>query len=182
MSGLITVCILLSVTLLAGGYAVSIYNRLISEQRLADSQWSRMNGILKQKSAAIPGLVEAARDCNVREKLLLRNVTEDLDHYLAAEGSDESVRAASRLAQTMDRFFAVAEHYPALRTNRQLTDLKTGCEKLETGDIHRFFNDAVTRYNRLVVTFPSSVVAGLFRFEQRPLFRSTGGDDPIIRF
>ena len=182
MSGLITACILLSVALLAGGYAISTYNRLISEQRLADSQWSRMNGILKQKSAAIPGLVEAARDGNVREKLLLRSVTEALTRYLEAESPDDSVKAASELSTAMERFFAMTEHYPALRSSRRFADLKTGYDKLETRDGRRFFNETVTRYNRLVITFPSSVVAGFFRFEQRPLFRSAAGEDPVVRF
>ena len=175
MSGLITVCILLSVAMLAGGYAISIYNRLISEQRLADSQWSRMNGILKEKSAAIPGLVDAAKAGNVREKQMLGNVTEILDRYLHAGNPEDSVRAASELSSAMDRFFAVTENYPALRSSRTFTELKIRYEKPDAEDLRRLFNETVLRYNRLVETFPSSIVAELFRFGHRPGFRSAAG-------
>ena len=174
MSGLITVCILLSVALLAGGYAISTYNRLIGEQNLADSQWSRMEGILKEKCAVIPGLVDAAREGNVRETPMLRNVTGALDRYLRAGTPEDRVQAASELASAMDRFFAVTETYPALRSGMQFTKLKIGYERLETGELRRSFNETVLCYNRLVESFPSSVVARLLRFRQRPLFRLAG--------
>ena len=35
------------------------------------------------------------------------------------------------------------------------------------------YNDVVTKFNRLIKVFPSSIVAGLFKFEERPYFEAT---------
>ena len=171
MSGLISLGILMSVLLLAGGYAISTYNRLIDVQQLVDSQWDRMDLALKQKSRSIPELLDLAGDGGFHERVLLNRVRDALEDYRKARYPADGIRAASELVQAMEHFLSAADQYPSLRANGRFQELRRSYQHREKGDLRPFFNETVGHYNRLVSTFPSSLVAELFRFETWPVFR-----------
>jgi LemA protein len=76
------------------------------------------------------------------------------------------------LTDALARLLLVAEDYPELRADAVFADLQT--ELAATEDRLAFARDfaahRVARYHELLGTFPSAVVARLFRFERRPTF------------
>ena len=186
MTGMITVGILLALLLSAAWYAVSTYNKLVSERLKVDNQWSQIDIVLKQRNDTIPNLVKIVEGYATHEKELLEHVTEARNRYVGAETPEQSVHAASELSTALGRLFAVAENYPDLKANANFMDLQNRYYGMESkiADFRQFFNDTVMRYNRLILTFPSSVIAGMFHFEQRSFFQveETDKQAPTIQF
>ena len=186
MTGIILFGILTVLLILAGNYGIHTYNRLISEQLKVDNQWSQVDIVLKQRNDTIPNLVNIVEGYAVHEKDLLENVTQARNQYMQAANPEEALRGAADLRDAMGKFFAVAENYPELKANESFLDLQQKYYSLEAkaADFRQFYNDTVMRYNRLVMSFPSSLVAKLCHFEKRSFFEA--GEDlsqsPEIRF
>ena len=78
----------------------------------------------------------------------------------------------ARLTGALKSLFALAEAYPDLKANASFLDLQAQLTDTE-GKIayaRQFFNDAVMSYNMAIQQFPANVMAGVFRFEEKPYF------------
>lgn len=186
MTGIITTCLIVALLVCLGLYIVSTYNKLVSERLKVDNQWSQIDVVLKQRADTIPSLVEIVKGYAAHEKDLLEEVTRARAGYVNAATPEQSVLAAGELNRAMGRLFAVAEEYPELKANTAFIDLQQRYAAMENkiADFRQFFNDTVMRYNQQVLTFPSSLIAGLFHFEQRSFFRVDEDDRqaPVIKF
>ena len=186
MAVVITLGILAAILILGIGYTIHMYNNLVSERLKVENQWSQVDIVLKQRNDTIPNLVQIVKGYAIHEKELLENVTQARSQYMKASGPENAVHAAGNLADVMTKFFAVAENYPELMANRNFMELQNQYFSLErkAADFRQFYNDMVMRYNRLVLSFPSSLIAGIFHFKQEPFFEV--GEDvsksPEIRF
>ena len=177
MIGLIIIGILAVVVLIIVFYVISAYNRLVSEQLKVDNQWSQIDIVLKQRSESIPNLVNIVKGYASHEKELLNAVTQARSRFDAAANAEEAVQAAESLNQAMGRLFAVAENYPDLKANTNFMELQQkyfGVEE-KIADFRQFYNDTVMRYNRLILTFPSNIIANLFHFKERSFFKVDEG-------
>ena len=134
----------------------------------------------------IPGLVETVSGYAAHEKELLNEVTAARTRYLAAQTTDESIKASGELSQTLGRLMAVSEAYPDLKANAGFLDLQRQIAELEKriADFRQFYNDTVMRYNRVIRQFPSNLVAGIFRYQERPYFKidEAAQSRPEIKF
>ena len=151
-----------------------------------DNQWSQITIVLQQRSDAIPGLVEIVSAYAGHEQQLMREIAQARSHYAGARNMDESVRAASEMSGALGRLMAVAESYPELKANENFSDLQHKFWEMEAkiADFRQFYNDTVMRYNRQLLTFPSSLIAGMFHFQQKPFFQADPADQekPEISF
>ena len=173
MSVIIAAGILLTLGILGTVYGIRTYNKLVSERLKVDNQWSQIDIVLKQRNDAIPNLVKIVSGCAVHEKELLENVTRARNQYLQAGTPEEAMQVAGALSEAMTGFFAVAENYPELKTNENFLQLQQAYLELEkkAADFRQFFNDTVMRYNRVVLSFPTSLIASMFRFAPRDFFQ-----------
>ena len=70
--------------------------------------------------------------------------------------------------------FALSEAYPDLKANQNFAQLQeelTGTEG-RIAYARQFYNDTVYRYNTKIQSFPSNVLAGMFRFSEREYFEA----------
>ena len=89
-----------------------------------------------------------------------------------ASGVEAQARAEDQVTRTLRQLLAVAEAYPQLRANENFLELQeelTGTES-KIAFARQFYNDTVAALNTLIQTFPSNLVAGLFRFRLREFF------------
>lgn len=72
-------------------------------------------------------------------------------------------------AQAMGRITAVAESYPELKANQNYIKTMDSVNEYEkmVRQSRLIFNDSVTKLNRTVRMFPTSLIAGAFGFSQR---------------
>ncbi|MNU18700.1 LemA family protein [compost metagenome] len=153
-------------------YGVSIYNRLVKLRNLVKEAWSSIDVMLKKRHDLIPNLVETVKGYATHERETLENVTKARNLAVGA-GSVEAKEAAEKnLNQAMVNLFAVAEQYPDLKANANFQQLQAELSSIEN-DIEksrRYYNGTVRENNTLVESFPSNIVANMYKFEKSKFF------------
>ena len=69
---------------------------------------------------------------------------------------------------------AVSENYPELKANQNFSELSEELRNTENkiSFSRQFYNDTVTMYNEKLVLFPSNIIANIFNFKPRDLFKT----------
>jgi len=80
--------------------------------------------------------------------------------------------AETSLGSSMGSFIGLSESYPDLKSNQNMMQLSEELTTTENkvGFSRQAYNDAVTMYNDKCETFPSSIFANMFNFNQAVLF------------
>lgn len=163
-------------------FVVSLYNRLVSQRNRFKNAFAQIDVQLKRRYDLIPNIVETAKAYMSHERETLeaviaaRNAAAQAEQRVAGDPTDvaamQQLSGAERgLAGAMTRFFALSEAYPDLKADanmRQLSEELTSTEN-RIAFARQSYNDAVTSYNTARETFPSSVMASSFNFEEAPL-------------
>jgi len=76
------------------------------------------------------------------------------------------------LRSTLKSLFAVAEAYPELKSNENFLSLQTSLQTIETEleGARRYYNGTVRDLNRMIVVFPTNILAGLMNIKKREFF------------
>jgi len=166
------VLIIIGVLVLIVLYAVSIYNRLVKLKNLVQEAWSSIDVMLKKRHDLIPNLVETVKGYATHEKETLENVTKARNLAAGANTVEGKEAAEKSLNQAMVNLFAVAEQYPDLKANTNFQQLQAELSSLEN-DIEksrRYYNGTARENNTLVESFPSNVIANMYKFEKAKFF------------
>lgn len=168
MIALIVIGVLVLVVL----YGVSIYNRLVKLRNLVQEAWSSIDVMLKKRHDLIPNLVETVKGYATHERETLENVTRARNLAVGADSVEGKEIAEKNLNQAMMNLFAVAEQYPDLKANANFQQLQAELSSIEN-DIEksrRYYNGTVRENNTLVESFPSNIVANMYKFEKSKFF------------
>ena len=156
-------------------YGISIYNKLVLNRQRVEEGWSGIDVQLKRRSNLIPNLVQTVKGYAKHEADTLENVTAmRAKVQKSADGGtpQERIKAEGQLSSALMQLFAVAEAYPELKANENFLSLQDDLEKIED-EIQlsrRYYNGSVREMNVLVESFPSTLVAGFFRFQKAVYF------------
>ncbi len=174
MTALWIVLGIVAVLLLAG---VWIYNRLVTLRTRVDNGWSQIDVQLRRRADLIPNLVETVKGYAAHERELFERVTEARARSLGATGVADQADAENQVSAGLRQLMAVVENYPDLKANQNFLALQEELIGTESKIAYarQFYNDQVMRLNTLVQSFPSSIVAGAFGFEERPFFEIEEG-------
>ncbi len=164
--------ILLGLLLVAVLYAVYAFNRLVRTRNRTDNAWSQIDVQLRRRYDLIPNLVEAVKGYADHERELFESVTMARSRGMEATSVESQAQAENQLTHGLRRLLAVAEKYPDLKANQNFLALQEELTATESKIAYarQFYNDEVMRLNTLIQSFPSNLVAGAFRFAQRPFF------------
>ena len=179
MIGLIITLVIVATLVL---FVVSMYNRLVSQRNRFKNAFAQIDVQLKRRYDLIPNIVETAKAYMSHERETLeaviaaRNSAAQAEQRVAGDPTDvaamQQLSGAERgLAGAMTRFFALSEAYPDLKADanmRQLSEELTSTEN-RIAFARQSYNDSVTSYNTARETFPSSILASSFNFEEAPL-------------
>lgn len=169
---MIALLILLAAVALFFLYGISIYNRLVKLRTMVQEAWSSIDVMLKKRHDLIPNLVETVKGYATHERETFDSVTRARAAAMAAGTVQEKEAAEKNLNQAMMNLNAVAEQYPDLKANTNFLQLQGELSALE-GDIEksrRYYNGTVRENNILVDTFPSNIVANMFKFTKATFF------------
>lgn len=154
-------------------WIIFTYNRLITLRYRAKEALSDIDVQLKRRFDLIPNLVETVKGYMKHEKTVLENVTKARADVSKSTGNPvERENAENMLSSTLKTLFAVAENYPDLKANANFLDLQRELTDTENKiqASRRFYNTNVRDLNTAVATFPTNVIAGLFRFHPERFF------------
>ena len=162
--------IVLGLLVIAIGYLILIYNRLVNLKHDTAKAWSNIDVLLKQRHDELPKLVETC-------KQYMRHERETLEAVMRARSNVSSAReqhnlpalgnAEGQLRQGLFQLFAAVEAYPDLKANTAFRTLEARITGLENviADRREFYNDCVNTNNIRLEEFPDLFVARFFGFE-----------------
>ncbi len=153
-------------------WLIATYNRLIRLSVRADEAWRNIDTLLHQRADLIPNLVETVKGYASHEREIFERVAEARSASLQARSPREQGEADNFLSETLKSLFAVVENYPELKANENFMALQRSLEELEEkiARSRRYYNAVVRDLNTSVRSFPTNVVAGLFRIREREFY------------
>jgi len=156
---------------------VWIYNRLVTLRTRVDNGWSQIDVQLRRRADLIPNLVETVKGYAAHERELFERVTEARARSLDASGVADQADAENQVSAGLRQLLAVVENYPDLKANQNFLALQEELIGTESKIAYarQFYNDQVMRLNTLIQSFPSSIIARAFGFQERPFFEIEEG-------
>ena len=167
----------LGIVVLAALWAVLMFNRLVSLRNRVDNGWSQIDVQLRRRYDLIPNLVETVKGYATHERELFEHVAEARSKAASAQGVEQQAQAENIITAGLRQLMAVAENYPELKANENFLALQEELSGTESKIAYsrQFYNDQVMRLNTLIQSFPSSIIARAFGFQERPFFEIEEG-------
>jgi LemA protein len=181
--------IVLALVVAAAAYAIKIYNDLVRNRQMVEEGWSGIDVQLKRRTDLVPNLMETVKGYMSHERETLESVTNARAAVQGAQNASPEQRAQAEgmLSAALGRLFAVAEAYPDLKANTTFLEFQGALQTVED-EIQmsrRYYNGAVRNLNVAVESFPSNIVAGLFKFLKAEYFELENEADravPDVKF
>lgn len=163
---------LLGVLAIVALFVISLYNRLQKQNVLVDEAWSGIDVQLKKRFDLIPNLVETVKGYASHEEGIFTKVAELRSGMMGAESPEEVAKFEGELRSTLKTLFAVAENYPELKADQNFMKLQESLQEIENEleGARRYYNGTVRDLNRMIVTFPNNVIAGMLNITKREFF------------
>ena len=180
--------VVLLLIVVAVAWVMGMYNGLVGSRNEVKNSWSQIDVQLKRRHDLIPNLVETVKGYMGHERGTLEAVTRARQQAVEVTGSvEDRAKAENALSQTLRSLFAVAEAYPDLKANQNFLALQEELTSTENkiSFARQYYNDAVLRLNNRIQMFPSSVIAGMFNFQQEKFFEVEAAEDrqvPQVKF
>jgi LemA protein len=168
-------------------WGVSQYNGLVKSQEAVNGAWSQVENVYQRRMDLIPNLVATVKGVANFEKETYIAVAEARSKAGQITISEEVLnnpelfkrfeQSQAQLSSALSRLLAVAENYPQLKANQNFLELQSQLEGTENRIAveRRRFNEIVQQYNTKVRTVPTSLIAGMLGFQQRPYFAAEPG-------
>jgi len=173
---------LVLLAVLAGGL-IYIFNRLVKQRQRVNEGWSGIDVQLKRRADLIPSIVTTVKGYAAHESTVLERVTKLRTKCIADQNKNVVERNASEkgLAESVGQLMAVAENYPDLKADKNFRELQTTLVDVEDHlqMSRRYYNGTVRDMNILVESFPSNLVAKIFKFGSADFFEI---DNPIEKY
>lgn len=163
---LIVVLVIVAVLIIA---IISSYNRFVRLRNRIEESLAQLDATLKKRFDLIPNLVETVKGYAAHEKETLENVMNARNHGMGAETLQDKDMASKEMSSVLGRLFAVAENYPDLKANTNFLSLQETLNKIEDELLgsRKYYNAVVKQFNTMTETFPSNIIAGIFRFSRK---------------
>ena len=168
-------------------WAVFAFNRLVRLRNQVRTAWADVDVQLIRRHDLVPSLVTAVKTYAGHEQAVLAAVTELRGQAMAAQAPGKLGELESALQQGIGRLIALKEAYPDLKANQNFAELQQTLETIE-GEIQmsrRYYNGAARDLNVKVESFPSNLVASVFKFAKAPYFEIDNPADravPTVKF
>ena len=175
--GLIIIAVIAVIAIiLIGGY-----NSIISASEEVENKFSTIDTQLQRRADLIPNLVNTVKGYASQEKDIFTEIADARSKLAGANNITEQANADSELSGALSRLLLVVENYPNLKSNQNFQDLSIQLEGTENriAIARQDYNTAVTTYNTKLKSFPTKIVASLFGFDERPLYKATEGSQQV---
>ncbi|WP_303720186.1 LemA family protein [Malonomonas rubra] len=179
MTGWIVLGVLLLLLAAVIIYVIIIYNGFVALKYNINQDWSNIDVLLKQRYDELPKLIKVCEGYMQHEQKTLEAVIKARSAINSTSSDHDRMQAQSILTDTLKSLFMVVERYPELKADtgfRQLSNRITEIED-QIADRRELFNASVTIYNTRLDQFPDVIVARLFNFAVRELWKI----DPVHR-
>jgi LemA protein len=169
MSTPIIILIILALIVL---WVVISYNSFIRLINRAKEAWSDIDVQLKRRYDLIPNLINTVKGYATHEARVFEDVTKARAAAMGAGSLAEKGQAENMLTGALKSIFAIAEAYPDLKANQNFLELQRELSDTENKiqASRRFYNTNVRDLNTKIESFPSNIIANIFKFAKMEYF------------
>jgi len=173
--GFLLICLLLVVVLAV--VTVMLYNALVQGRNAWKNAFAQIDVQLQRRFDLIPNLVETAKAYMAHERQTMEAVIAARNTAQAglnaARANPGNAGAMAQLAAgsgmldgLLGKLMAVVEAYPDLKANQNMMQLSEELSSTENrvSFARQAYNDMVMDYNNRCESFPSNIIAGMFKF------------------
>ena len=149
-------------------YICVIFNKLTKAKLRVKQAKSGIDVYLQQRFDLIPNLLECVKQYSKYENETLTKLAELRVSY----SQNKDLMLGKNLNNNLNIVMATIEQYPELKADEQFLVLQKNLAKMENQlqAARRLYNIEVTATNRIIQTFPSSIVACIFGFKPERFF------------
>ena len=153
-------------------YIISTKNRFVVLGENVENSGSQIGVLLKKRFDLIPNLVNTVKGYATHESGTLEKITSLRASIGSARTPQQTMELNNEMGQAISRLLVAVEAYPELKANANFLDLQGQLTALENqiGMARQFYNDTVTKFNRLAKMFPSSMVANMFHYQPKAYY------------
>lgn len=154
-------------------YLIIIYNGFVALRNTISQDWSNIDVLLKQRFDELPKLIKVCEGYMQHERQTLEAVIKARSQVTSAISEGDKLQAQNLLSETLKSLFMVVERYPELKADASFRQLSNRISELEDqiADRRELYNASVTIYNTRLDQFPDVLVARLFNFAARELWK-----------
>ena len=154
---------------------IGMYNSLVKLRNTVEEAFSTMDVFMKKRFDLIPNIVETVKGAAAHEKDTLERVINARNMAASAATPEARMAGEAQITTALKGLLAVAEGYPQLRANENFMALQKQLGDVEDdiANARRYYNGTVRIFNTKTETFPSAIVASMFRFVRKPLYEVT---------
>lgn len=162
--------ILLIIVIILSGMIIGTYNKFIRKNNRVKEKESQIDVLLNQRFDLIPNIVECVKGYTKHESSTLEELTSLRSSY---NNHGFSIEETESIDKKFNNVMMLAESYPDLKANTQFLSLQNNLNEIENklSYARSYYNNAVTSYNNLVESVPSNIIAKIFAFEKKELFK-----------
>lgn len=153
---------------------IGMYNGLVQAKIKVDNAWSQIDVQLQRRFDLIPNFVETVKGYMTHEQKTFEKIAALRTSWANTESVSEKADLDNQLSTALKTIMAVSENYPELKANQNFSELSEELRNTENkiSFSRQFYNDTVTMYNTKLEVFPSNIIAGMFNFKERDLFKA----------
>lgn len=162
--------------LFLGMGAIGQYNGLVDSYAEVENAQANVNTQLQRRYDLIPNVVSAVKGAmKHEEKIFIAIADARAKIGSSKQGSAEYNQAQGQLDSAVSRLLVVAENYPQLTANQQVSNLITELEGTENRLLvaRKDYNAVATTYNKKIRRFPTSIYANIFGYKKVELFQAS---------
>lgn len=162
--------IIVLLVILVAGWVMSTQRRLVVMDENINNAMSQIGVQLSSRFDALTALLDLAKGYAAHESQTLIETIKSRRSVITAKSTPEDVlKQEGVISEALGRISMVAERYPELKADKgyaKCMDAVDSYEKMVRTS-RLIYNDSVTKLNRELRLFPTSLVAGLLGFRMR---------------
>ena len=150
----------------------AMYNKLIKLLNKVKKAKANIEIYINKRFDLIPNLVECVKGYSNHESSTLEDIVALRNNY--NENRNLNINQAGKMNDRLNKYLAIVENYPDLKANQQYLDLQNRLSQIEDElqYARHIYNDEVTKYNTVIESIPSNIVASIFAFKKVTLFQA----------
>ena len=160
----------IAIIVLIALWAISTQRKLVVLDENISNAMSQIGVQLSSRFDALPALLDLAKSYTKHESETLIKTIKSRRIVITAKSTPEDVlRQEGIISEALCRIAMLSEHYPELKANETYITTMDAVQTFENmvRTSRLVYNDSVTKLNREIRMFPTTIIAAVLGFRQR---------------
>ncbi|OYQ66718.1 LemA family protein [Aerococcus sp. 1KP-2016] len=156
-------------------WGIGAYNKFVQAKEMVSNAMAQIAAQVESRWDALTNLISATKQYQSHEYETLTKIVEARSNVSKDSTVKDVEKDDAAFNQAMKAINVVVEQYPNLKASEVYQSTMNSVNTYENNvrQSRMVFNDTVTKYNRLIKTFPNSVIAGFTGFQPADYFENS---------